>query len=149
MSTFPDMIQAVLTPISVEKLKAITNGGRFPKKFMHHVTLAFKPNEEQYKHVVLQDPDNPLQDEEKVKIDLGNLVFDEDFGVEAATAKVKRLNGEEVPSTNANPHITISTTEERKPVESNDLLAQNAAHKFDEIPATLDAVIEFVHYNRR
>lgn len=149
MGTFPDMIQAVLTPISVEKLKGITNGGKFPKKFMHHVTLAFKPDENAYKNVVMQDPDNPVQNGEKVKIDLGYLVFDEDFGVEAITAKVFRLNGNEIPSTNTNPHITISTTEERKPVDSNQLLASNPVHKFDETPAVLDGIVEFVHYNRR
>lgn len=149
MATFPDMIQAELTPLSVEKLSAAVDGGMFEKKYMHHVTLAFKPDQSDYKKVVLFDPDNPLQDGEKVKIELGYHVYDEDFGVEAVTAFVKRLNRQEVISLNDNPHITISVSENRKPVDSNKLLDRTVHHRFDELPLELDGVIKFIYYNRK
>lgn len=149
MGAFPDMIQAVLNPVAVQNLAGATDGGRYPVKQMHHVTLAFKPKEDGYRKVVMADPENPVQDGEQVKIKLGNHVFDDEFGVEAVTAKVVRDNGDEVVSLNANPHITVSHTEERKPVDSNKLLDRNAAHKFEDIPLELDATIKFVYYGRK
>jgi len=147
MSTFPDFIQAVLTDKSKEDLYNVLSGGLFDKKYMHHVTLAFKPNQEDYKEVVFS-VDPPLENKTPVKIKIGRRIYDEDFGVEAVTAKVFTENGQEIKSLNNNPHITISTKENRKPVESNDLLSSVPHHKFNSIPLVLDGHIEFGKFGK-
>jgi hypothetical protein len=146
MGSFPDMIQAKLTPQSTEKLSFALDGGMFPIKQMHHATLAFKPNQHTYKQVILSDPNNPVQNGEDVTIQLFKHVFDNEYGVEAVTVKIFRKNGDEVISMNANPHITISHTQNRKPVDSNTLLSKAILHKFEDIPLELDANIVFVNY---
>jgi len=146
MSTFPDMIQIELTKSSAEQLAAIVNNGKYPVKYMHHVTLAFRPNQTQYKQIVMLDPTNPLQSGEKVKIDLLTYIYDDDFGVDAVTVQMRRLNGDDIISLNKYPHITISTIADKKPKDSNELLEKTNHNKFEDIPLTLDGIVKFITY---
>lgn len=150
MTSFPDYIQAVLTEPSHEKLVSVLDGGKFPKKYMHHVTLAYKPDQAIYKSVVFGKSDTPIiQDGQPVKIIIGRYVYDDEYGLDVVTATIVTEAGIEVQSANTYDHITISTTDERKPVDSNTLLKRVPIHKFEDVPLILDGIITFGYFNKR
>ena len=146
--TFPDMIQVVLTKESKRRLEAAIGEGKFPRKLMHHVTLAYKPDLSAYKYVVFNGTDEAVVTPgTEIKIDLGKHLYDD--GVEAVAVKRLMLpNGMAIRSLNDNPHITVSVNKDRKPVESNDLFKKLSLHKFEPVHLTLDGVVKFVTHGK-
>jgi len=95
----------VLTPESKRKLSGVFPGIH-SKKFIHHVTLQFRPD------------DFPADLGQEVEIHVTGYASDENADAVSVT-----LNG--TTSTNEFPHITISTTSDTKPVYSNELLERS------------------------
>jgi hypothetical protein len=99
---------AFLTPSGKEMLEnwwgTVAQKDFHSKKFMHHMTIKFKPSEEEVLSL-------PIGDEVSLKI----VGYNEDDKGQAVM--VAGVN-----STNAIPHITVSTSEDTSPVYSNELL---------------------------
>jgi 2'-5' RNA ligase len=115
------MIQAVLTPSSVAKLKKTLNeieGMLFEREFVHHVTVGYKPNE-----AFIQMVEDVASVGDHLHIKTRRHVYSDSFGVEAVEVDVYSESGEDVPVMNENPHITITTAEGVAPVKSNNLLS--------------------------
>lgn len=107
---------------SREKLLKLVDP-RHPNVFAHHVTVCFKPSQEQLKSFKLP---------ERVEFEAISIVHDE-------KGQAVRVRG--VPSQNEHPHITISCADGVKPVYSNELLKGGKVEEFDE-PIGLVGVLD-------
>jgi len=100
---------AFLTPVGKEMLEnwwgTVVQKELHSKHFMHHMTIKFKPSEEE---VLALPIDGKIV---KLKI----IGYNEDDRGQAVMVAG-------VASSNSIPHITVSTTEETSPVYSNELL---------------------------
>ena len=145
-------IQAVLSDgarrlllTSLEMADGIKNYGTL---IAHHVTIAYRATSEQIENIINTDGSITLEDGLDVTIRVSKHVFDDDYGVEAVTAKVLTSTGAEVQSLNPNPHITISIAPHRKPVDSNTLLdtMSDRLGDFVDVGLKLDAKIKFLYF---
>lgn len=112
----PRFISAVLTEDGHRLLKAAIDNPKFSQVFMHHTTIAYAPTADAYNKILAS-----VKEGDTVEIICHDRFWND--GVEAVTVTVKNAHGVEVFSTNANPHITISTAN-KPPKESNTLLAK-------------------------
>lgn len=116
----PRIITADLTPESRKALEtalgklSFSNKTLKPDQYLHHVTLAFKPNDQLIKNINVNDG-------EQIKGVAFERCKSDSFGVEAIKVKLTKDNNETVFCANVNPHITAST-EGKPPNDSNKLL---------------------------
>jgi|GEM_PF-5423137 len=111
----------------------------FPKRFHLHITLAFKVTPEEFN---LQHPNT---------LNTQRLVFITGWATDnqRVQAAIVNLEGSGLVSINAQPHITLSTIEEAKPVESNQMLLAPAQVHPLEIPLRLLVTVEFSPFTPR
>ena len=116
MERLPRSISAVLTSTGQKWLSEKIGQPQYKKLYMHHVTVAYKPSEQDVLEI-----EKYVHNGEDVVIKLGRRFWAK--GVEAIEAQVIVPTTQNiVPVKNKKPHITIST-DGKAPVLSNDMLA--------------------------
>jgi len=141
MSNINTLVSAVLLPEAKEKI-AGTIGISYNKTFLHHVTLGFKPSEDEFRLIT---KNGQIEEDTLIVIKCKSAISSDDWGVQAVTVSLFLENGDEVYSTNAHPHITIST-DGAPPKKSNDMLAQFAignSGDFKVEPMNIDVMSKF------
>lgn len=136
------MISAILTPSSVEFLKRnfkilFAVDQLKPDQYLHHVTLAYKPNKFEESEIQLWDLDGTC------KIILKEMVSNSEIENQAITVDVFNSKGEKL-ETDKIFHITVSTGN-KPPATSNDLLKNRSTADIETInKVTLDANIQYL-----
>lgn len=136
------MIFAVLTKDSIEFLKSnfkilFAVDQLKPDQYLHHVTLAYKPNKFEEAEIQMWDLDGTC------KIILKEMVSNSEIENQAITVDVVNSKGEKL-ETDKILHITVSTGN-KPPVTSNDLLRNRSTADIESINrVTLDATIQYL-----
>jgi hypothetical protein len=108
-------VAAFLTPLGREDLEnwwgTVVQKDFLDKQFMHHVTIKYKPSEEEVTSLPIGD-----------KVSLKIIGYSEDERGQAVL-----VSG--IEASNTYPHITISTSLDTSPVYSNDLIAAGFTEK--------------------
>ena len=136
------MISAILTPSSVEFLKRnfkilFAVDQLKPDQYLHHVTLAYKPNKFEESEIQLWYIDGTC------KIILKEMVSNSEIENQAITVDVVNSKGEKL-ETDKIFHITVSTGN-KPPATSNDLLKNRSTADIETInKVTLDANIQYL-----
>ncbi len=116
MERIPRSISAVLTPTSQKWLLEKIDKPQYKKVYMHHVTIAYKPSEQDILEI-----EKYVHNGDAIVIKLGRRFWAK--GVEAIESQVIVPTTQNiVPIKNKKPHITIST-DNKPPVLSNDMLS--------------------------
>ena len=136
-------ISAVLTKDSIEFLKSnfkilYAVDQLKSDQYLHHVTLAYKPNKFEEAEIKLWDIDGTC------KIILKEMVSNSEIENQAITVDVVNSKGEKLDSEGRIFHITVSTGN-KPPVTSNDLLKNRSTADIESInKVILDATISYL-----
>jgi len=136
-------MRIIMAVLSEESIKTLKNRVKIlyevdqlkPDQFMHHITLAFKPKDEDISFI-------KRWDDGVCKVFCRSNIYNDAMKNQAITVDV--INGKEEKLDLSCLHITVSTGN-KPPVTSNNLLRIiDGSNKVDLLHLVLDAKVEYI-----